>query len=148
VAAGEVFSGEVELELCADCSRLAAAAAADAVVMQEDTRLDAAQSSTVLFLDAAKALENVRFRGEDLKCGAALGEAGDELTAGRLSFAGRRRADSRFRGTTSGGWFAGQRFELIEAGQPLEPGKNLREQSLGLATLAAQAGAIPKIYHW
>ena len=44
-------------------------AGADAVVMQEDTRADAAGAERILVLDAVKPWENVRFRGEDVRAG-------------------------------------------------------------------------------
>ncbi len=114
--------------------------------MQEDTRLDPARPDALLFLDAPKPWENVRFRGEDLKCGAVLGEAGDELTAGRLSLlaaAGLAHVSVGRRPVTG---LLASGSELLEAGQPLAPGKIYESNRLGLATLAAQAGAMPKIY--
>lgn len=147
VAAGEVFAGEVG---AGDCVRLFTGSplprGADAVVMQEDTRLDPAQPNTVLFLDAAKPWENVRFRGEDLKCGAVLGEAGDELTAGRLSLLAAAGLTHVSVGRRPVAGLLASGSELIEAGQPLAPGKIYESNRLGLATLAAQAGATPKIY--
>lgn len=147
VAAGEVFCGEVG---AGDCVRLFTGSplpsGADAVVMQEDTRVDPAQPNTVLFLDAPKPWENVRFHGEDVKSGAVLAEAGDELTAGRLSLlaaAGLGRV-SVARRPVLGLLASGS--ELLEAGQPLSPGKIFESNRLGLAVLAARAGAIPKIF--
>ena len=82
VAAGEFFSGEVAQGACV---RLFTGSAiprgADAVVMQEDTRTDASGGEKVEFLDSAKPWENIRFRGEDVKSGAVIGETGDKISA-------------------------------------------------------------------
>ena len=147
VAAGETFSGEIAT---GDCVRLFTGSplprGADAVIMQEDTRIDPAQPGVVWFLDSAKPWENIRFRGEDLKPGAVLGEIGDELTAGRLNL------------LAATGWThvqVGRRpitgllatgSELLEVGQPLTPGKIYESNRLGLAALTAQAGGVPKIF--
>src|SRR4030095_3549036 len=57
---------------------------ADAVVMQEDTDLDAARTGTVLIKDKARAFENVRLRGEEIKIGAEVAAAGSKLTPGKV----------------------------------------------------------------
>jgi molybdopterin molybdotransferase len=147
VAAGEIFSGEVTT---GSCVRLFTGSpvprGADAVVMQEDTRADPGQPGTIWFLDSIKPWENIRFRGEDLKSGAVLGDMGTELTAGRLSLlnavglthlnAGRQ--------PLTGVLVTGS--ELVEAGQPRTPGKIYESNRLGLATLISEAGAIQKMF--
>ena len=147
VAAGEVFSGEVAV---GDCVRVFTGSplprGADAVVMQEDTRLDADQPNTITFLDSAKPWENVRFRGEDVKCGAVLGEAGDELTAGRLGLLAAAGLAQVSVGRRPVAGLLASGSELLEAGQALSPGKIYESNRTGLAALAVQAGAIPKIF--
>ncbi|HWY76295.1 MAG TPA: molybdopterin molybdenumtransferase MoeA, partial [Verrucomicrobiae bacterium] len=85
VAAGDNFAGAIEP---GDCVRVFTGSAlppgADAVVMQEDTRVEG-DACNVSFLDGVKPWENFRFRGEDVKRGAIVGEAGTEMTAGRVS---------------------------------------------------------------
>ena len=75
IAAGMVFEGEVGAGMCA---RLFTGSSlprgADAVVMQEDTRVEANKPDQVSFLAAAKPWENVRLRGEDVKRGVTLGD--------------------------------------------------------------------------
>src|SRR5262249_32935158 len=56
---------------------------ADAVVMQEDTRVDSDAPDTVLVLDSAKPFDNVRLRGEDIKHGTPVLAASDLLTSTR-----------------------------------------------------------------
>jgi len=147
VAAGQIFAGEMA---GGNCVRIFTGSplprGADAVVMQEDTRLDSMQPGVIRFLEAVKPWENIRFRGEDLKAGAALAEAGDELTAGRVNLfaaAGFTRVEAGRRpvlGLLASG------SELLEAGQALAAEKIYESNRLGLAALAMQAGAIPRIF--
>src|SRR6267154_5525471 len=64
VAAGQTFTGRVT---AGTCVRLFTGsplpAGADAVVMQEDTRVEPASPDTIWILDAVKPWEAVRFRG-------------------------------------------------------------------------------------
>ncbi|MDB6066213.1 MAG: Molybdenum cofactor synthesis domain protein [Pedosphaera sp.] len=147
VAAGETSGEEVA---AGKCIRLFTGSplprGADAVVMQEDTRMDAANAGTVWFLDSVKPWENVRFCGEDLKRGAALGEAGDALTAGRISLlaAGGLAKVAVGRQPVAGLLASGS--ELLEPGEPLAAGKIYESNRLGLAALAHGVGAVPKIF--
>ena len=100
----------------------------------------------ISFLDSAKPWENVRFRGEDVKCGAVLGEAGDELTAGRLGLLAAAGLAQVSVGRRPVAGLLASGSELLEAGQSLSPGKIYESNRTGLAALAIQAGAIPKIF--
>ena len=64
VAAGEVFSGHVN---AGECVRIFTGSplpnGADAVVMQEDTRIEPSVPEAIQLLDGAKRGENVRLRG-------------------------------------------------------------------------------------
>lgn len=146
-AAGEVFPGEVSP---GGCVRVFTGSplprGADAVMMQEDTRLEPARPGAVLFLDTCKPWESVRFHGEDVKRGAAVGQAGDELTAARIHLlagvgltevnAGRR--------PVCGLLATGS--ELLEGGATLAPGRIFESNRVALAALARRAGAEPKIF--
>src|SRR3974390_23315 len=74
VPAGESFPGEVN---SGTCVRLFTGSpvprGADAVVMQEDTRVESEQA--VAFLEGVVAGENIRWRGEDVRAGQALPQA-------------------------------------------------------------------------
>ncbi len=60
---------------------------ADAVVMQEDVKQNSEDPSRVSFVESAPAGENIRRRGEDVRAGELLLEAGEKLTqAPLLSF--------------------------------------------------------------
>lgn len=80
--AGAMFDGELQ---AGECVRVFTGSplpkGADAVVMQEDAR---EENNTVTILDPPKPWENVRFRGEDVKAGALLAEAGERVTAAML----------------------------------------------------------------
>lgn len=147
VPAGETFDGEVT---SGSCVRLFTGSplppGADAVMMQEDTRTDSTAPGTVVFLDACKPWENVRFQGEDVKAGATLAGPGDALTPGRihlLAAAGVTRL-SAGRRPVCGLLATGS--ELLEAGRPLTPGKIFESNRAALATLARRAGAETRVF--
>ena len=147
VAAGDKFAGEMA---AGSCVRLFTGsplpAGADAVVMQEDTQVKPEEPGTVFFLEGAKPWENVRFKGEDLKRGTALAEAGDVLTPGRLSLlaaAGVGRARVGCQPVVA---VMATGSELVEAGQPLGPGQIYESNRLGLAALIQRAGGMPKVF--
>lgn len=118
---------------------------ADAVVMQEDTRR-APGEAKVLFSEPIKPWENIRLRGEDVKQGALLFAAGDRVGLGALAVLAATghteiRANRRPEiGVLSTG------NELIEAGQPLTPGKIYESNRTTLAALLAQSGANVKTF--
>lgn len=79
IPAGKFFSGEINKGQCARIfTGSPLPAGADAVVMQEDAR---AELPRVEILDAVKPWENIRFRGEDVKQGAAIAQSGSRLNA-------------------------------------------------------------------
>jgi molybdopterin molybdotransferase len=119
---------------------------ADAVVMQEDTRVVPTEPGVVLVLESVKAGENVRRRGEDVKRGATVVEAGDRLSAGRISLLaamGRARVLVGRR-PVAGLLAAGS--ELREPGQPLAPGQIYESNRSALAALVRGAGAVPRVF--
>ena len=144
-AAGEVFEGTLEKGCCIRVfTGSAMPAGADAVVMQEDTRINS--PGQIQVLDAVKPWENVRFRGEDVKQGAELAAAGQRLNAGRLgliaatglaSVAVRRRPVVGVLATGN---------ELVEAGEPLSAGKIYESNRVMLGPLLAQAGAVARVF--
>jgi len=147
VAAGESFSGKITTGCCVRLfTGSPLPAGADAVVMQEDTKIQPAAPDEILVLDAVRPWENVRFRGEDVKRGAMLGAKGDALTVGRLaSFAATgctevmvaRRPEVGILATGS---------ELREAGQTLEPGQIYESNRATVAAMVRKCGGIPRIY--
>jgi molybdopterin molybdotransferase len=146
VAAGEIFAGEVN---SGDCVRIFTGSplprGADAVIMQEDSRPDAAPGR-VQFTDAVKPWDNVRFRGGDLKRGTVLGEPGDVMTASRLNLLAAAGLEHVSVGRRPVASLLAAGSELLEAGQPPAAGKIYESNRAGLAALAAQSGAEPKIF--
>ena len=147
IAAGEIFTGKIG---AGECVRIFTGsplpAGADAVIMQEDTRPDSSNPGVIQFLDAVKPWENVRFRGEDLKLGAVIGEPGDLLTTGRISLLAAAGVTDVTVGKCPVVGLVASGSELLEGGQALAPGKIYEGNRASLAALAAQAGAIPKIF--
>lgn len=142
--AGSATAGLVE---AGTCMRIFTGAmlpqGADAVVMQEDVKLDEARPGHVIFVESVKPWENVRLRGEDVRQKARLAEAGDELTASRLGLlAGTGIAAVRV-GRRPKTALLATGDELREPGRALEPGAIYESNRTSLAALARQAGAWP-----
>jgi molybdopterin molybdotransferase len=119
---------------------------ADAVVMQEDTRLASHDPALIQILDAAKPWENVRLKGEDVRGGVAVAAAGDRVTAGRIGMlaavgchdlAVHRRPVLGIIATGN---------ELREPGQKLAFGQIYESNRIALEALARQAGAKTIVY--
>lgn len=121
---------------------------ADAVVMQEDTQLDVNRPREVLFLDSAKAWENIRFRGEDVKRGATVSTAGTKLGAAQIALL----AASGVKQITSGRrptvalLATGSELREVANTPELAPGQIYESNRAALAPLIVAAGGIPSIY--
>jgi molybdopterin molybdotransferase len=147
IAAGETPRDHVEPGTCV---RLFTGSVlppgADAVVMQEDTTVDPQDAALVRVTDAVKPWENVRFRGEDIKCGEVVLETGAPLGAAQLALLAAtgignlKAARQPVLGVLATG------SELREAGAPLGEGQIYESNRATIATLARQAGAVVKIF--
>ena len=147
IAAGENFSGEMTPGACVRLfTGSSLPGSADAVVMQEDTKVEPAAPKEIQILDPVKPWENVRFHGEDVKRGACLVVKGDTLDVGGVALlaatgcvevAVSRRPLVGILATGS---------ELREPGQSLQPGQIYESNRLAIAALVRKAGAIPRIY--
>jgi molybdopterin molybdotransferase len=147
VAAGEKFSGDVSPGACIRLfTGSPLPAGADAVVMQEDTKLDAATPNEVLMFDSVKAWENVRFRGEDVKRGAPLVAKGDSMTVGRLALLAATGCAEVLASRQPVVGIIATGSELKEPGQSLDPGQIYESNRLAIAALVRKAAAIPRIY--
>ncbi|MBE0545618.1 MAG: molybdopterin molybdotransferase MoeA [Verrucomicrobia bacterium] len=147
IAAGEVFRGELGT---GECVRLFTGSplpgGADAVVMQEDTRVVADQAGEVLVCDPVRPGENVRLRGSDVKRLAVLAAAGSVLDPGKLSLlAATGVADVRVGQQPRVGLLA-TGSELCEAGSPLASGQIYESNRVALAELIRRAGGLPEVY--
>jgi molybdopterin molybdotransferase len=144
VAAGETLQSEMQP---GSCVRLFTGSpmprSADAVVMQEDTRVLPESPNEILILSPVERGENIRLAGEDVRHGAILIEPGEPLSVGRvglLAAVGRQQALAN-RVPTVGLLATGS--ELREPGQPLEPGQIYESNRVALAALIRRAGGMP-----
>jgi molybdopterin molybdotransferase len=145
--AGIVFDKVVERGTCARIfTGSTLPRGANAVVMQEDVQQNTEDPSSVVFVESAPPGENVRRRGEDVKTGALLLEAGEKLTAPRLSFLAAAGISAVRAGRRPIMGLVATGNELREPGQPLEAGAIYESNRVGLAALARQAGALPQVY--
>jgi molybdopterin molybdotransferase len=147
VPAGETFAGHVT---AGTCVRLFTGSplppGADAVVMQEDTRVEPGAAGEVLILAPVGPGENVRLRAEDVQQGATLAEAGARLTAGRIGLLAAVGLASVPVGRQPVVGLLATGSELREPGQPLTPGRIYESNRLALAAVAKRAGAVPVIF--
>ena len=147
VAAGELFRGQ--LEACA-CVRLFTGSplprGADAVVRQEDTRIAADKPDAISVLQPVKAGENVRLRGEDLRRGSILAEAGEVLTAGRMMLLAAVGLTQVRVGRRPRVALLATGSELKHPGEPLGPGQIYESNRTGLVALIERAGDIARVF--
>lgn len=147
VAAGDFFEGEMPARSCVRLfTGSPVPAGANAVVMQEDTRVSPESPDEVLIRAPVEAGENIRLRGEDVRKDATLLEAGDLLTAGRiglLAAVGCRQVPVN-RKPLVGLLATGS--ELREPGETLRPGQIFESNRIVLAALTQRAGGVPRIF--
>lgn len=147
VAAGETFSRTVR---AGQCVRLFTGSplppGADAVVMQEDTRVEVAEPDRVWFLDTVKPGENIRRHGQDVSRGTVLLEPGQELTVGRICLlaAGGTTFVRVGRQPVVGLLATGN--ELQEGGKPLGPGQIYECNRTALAAWLPRCGATIRLF--
>ncbi len=142
VAAGHVFGAELEKDACIRVfTGSPLPPGADAVVMQEDARVEPGRPDEVLVLDAVQSGENVRLQGEDLKVGSVVAETGIVLGPGGISLlAAAGLTDVRV-GRAPVLAMLATGSELREPGLVLDPGQIYESNRAGLAALARRAGA-------
>src|SRR5205823_14828035 len=108
------------------CERIFTGAAlpvgADAVVMQEDVRLDSAKAGEVIFSERVHPWEHTRLRGEDVKRGAQLLSAGDTVTVGAVAVLAATGLKEIFAHRQPLIGLISTGSELTEPGGKLEPG--------------------------
>ncbi len=147
VAAGETSWAEVK---AGTCVRLFTGSplppGADAVVIQEDTRVESSDAGAVLFLDSVKPSENVRHRGEDVKQGELLAQAGEVLTTGRIGLLAAAGSTHVGVGRRPIAGLLATGAELQEPGQPLGPGRIYDSNRIGLGVLLGCAGGVAKLF--
>ena len=147
VAAGEVFTAEVPR---GSCVRLFTGSplprGADAVVMQEETRVMPDNPAEVAVLSPAEVGENVRRQGEDIRQGSVLGEAGERIGFGAIAlFAAAGNARLTVGQQPRVGVLA-TGSELTEPGEKLGPGQIYESNRILLAELIQRAGALARTF--
>lgn len=146
VAAGQEARTHVE---AGECARIFTGAmlppGADAVVMQEDTRVDAGEPSAVFVCEAAQAGENIRRRGEDVSQGAVLLPAGTRVNAASLNLLAAAGVWRLSVGVRPRVGLLATGSELRPPGSELAAGQIYESNRLGLAALARAAGALPEL---
>jgi molybdopterin molybdotransferase len=149
ITAGENFRGTLS---AGQCIRIFTGSTlptgADAVVMQEDTQLDVNRPREVLILDSAKAWENIRFRGEDVKRGATISTAGTKLGAAHIALLAASGVSQMTLGRRPSVALLATGSELKEAVNTAElaPGQIYESNRAALAPLIVAAGGIPTIF--
>jgi molybdopterin molybdotransferase len=144
VPAGDTFAGKIT---AGTCVRLFTGSplppGADAVVMQEETRVQPNVADEVLILAPVEPGENVRLRAGDIRQRSTLAESGDLLTAGRIGLLAAVGLSSVpvARQPVVGLLATGS--ELQEPGEPLALGRIYESNRIALAALLKRAGAVP-----
>jgi molybdopterin molybdotransferase len=113
-------------------------AGADAIVMQEDTRSPG--PGLVEFLAASTPWEGVRFAGEDVRPGDVLLRSGHRLRPGALSLIASTGVDTLPVNRRPRLSLLSTGSELIEPGQPLQPGQIHDSNGVLLESLARREG--------
>ena len=147
VPAGEMFAGKVT---AGTCVRLFTGSpvppGADAVVMQEETRVDLNAAGEVMILAPVAPGENIRLRAEDVKQGSTLAEAGELLTAGHIGLLAAVGLTCVRVGRQPVVGLLATGSELQESGQPLAPGRIYESNRIALAAVLKRAGAVPATF--
>jgi molybdopterin molybdotransferase len=119
---------------------------AEAVVMQEDTRIKPDRPEEVLVLEPARLRENVRLRGEDVAAGAPLIEAGESLTIGRMTLLAAAGVSRVTVGRRPRVGVLATGSELREPEEPLGAGQIHEGNRIGLAGLIEEAGGAAQTF--
>lgn len=147
ITAGEAFQGELAAR---QCIRIFTGSSfprgADAVVMQEDTQTDPNRPHEVLFQDAVKAWENVRFHGEDVKRGSVIAQAGERLDAAKMALLAAGGVAKTAVGCRPTVALLATGSELKEAGAALAPGQIYESNRIALAPLITAAGGLLTVF--
>ncbi len=141
VPAGAAGGATVEPGACARIyTGSAVPAGADAVVLQEDTRIPADAAGLIHVLDSVKPLENLRLRGEDVRRGEMLAKNGVRLNAARLALLAACGHASVPVGQVPRTAILSTGNELRRPGETLAPGQIYESNSVMLRTLSGPVG--------
>ncbi len=118
---------------------------ADAVVMQEDTLIDADNQRWIWVRDGVKPWENVRFRGEDVKRESIVLSKGARITSARIGLASALGLSVVSVGRRPRVGLIATGSELKEPGTALENGKIYESNRNMIASLVERSGGIPSV---
>lgn len=121
-------------------------AAADAVVMQEDVRVDSATPERIEVLDSARPWDNVRFRGEDIKSGDRLAEAGTQIRFGLLASLAAMGQKQLVVGCRPRVGLVATGDELVEPGETLGAGQIYESNRTMLRAMTDEVGCKTTVY--
>lgn len=140
VRAGGWFDGSIQ---AGQCVRLFTGsplpAGADAVVMQEDTRPLPGEPDFIEVIEGLKPWEFVRFRGEDVRAGTVLVEAGTRLQAPQLGLLAAAGVATVSVARAPRVALLPNGSELVPPGRELRPGQIYESNSVMLRTLLQRA---------
>lgn len=143
IPAGQAFNGELHP---GECARIFTGspvpAGADAVVMQEDAR---PAGDAIAILAAAKPLENIRLRGEDVRAGETVGEAGARIGPGLLNLLGAIGCGTVSVNRPPAVAVLATGSELRSPPAPLRPGEIYESNRAMIAAMIARTGARPLV---
>jgi molybdopterin molybdotransferase len=114
--------------------------------MQEDTRIDPAEPGRVQVCEVVRPWEHVRFRGEDVKAGTVVVQAGDRLGFGQvalLAAAGSSRVRVHRRAVVG---LLATGDELVEPGAPLTVGRIYESNRWMIQALVSRLGCDIRAY--
>ena len=146
-AAGERFEGTVTGGTCVRVfTGSPMPAGADAVVMQEDTQIDAGAPGKVWVFDSVKPQENVRLQGEDVRRGKVVADKGEPLTPARIALLGAAGVASIEVGRQPRVAVLATGSELKQPGEALSGGQIYESNRLALAALITLAGGHARLF--
>ena len=119
---------------------------ADAVIMQEDCRIEPGDERTIRCNDSVKPWENVRLKGEDIREGDKVIAAGTRLTAGTIGLLAATGHGTLEVGLQPKVGLVATGSELVEPPNDLQPGEIYESNRTMLASLVAPANGLPTQY--
>lgn len=141
VAAGSVFAGTLA---SGQCVRIFTGSplptGSDAVIMQEDVITHPDDPGSIQIPEPVTPWESVRFRGEDVKPGELLMNAGESLGMGAVALMAACGKTSVTVGRKPRVLILTTGSELVQPGQPLGPGQIYESNAIALEALVLRAG--------
>ena len=114
---------------------------ADAVLMQEDTRMHSSvEGRTIELLDSVKPWENIRFKGEDIRKGTVVLETGELIDSGQMAVLASQGFEFLSVSKRPRVGLLSTGSELVGPGKALASGQIYESNSTTIAALLAKVG--------